>query len=114
MVNGGLLTPEDARTHKRRNVVTNVLGGPNPGVHAEIHKVPLEDGDVLLLCSDGLTEVVPDEAIARTLIEASSPTEASRLLVNQAREAGGPDNITTILARYRITPPEGLTIPTGL
>jgi protein phosphatase len=64
LVSGGVLSPEDAKTHARRNVVTNVIGGPSAGVHAEIHKVRLNDGDVLLLCSDGLTEPVDDRLIA--------------------------------------------------
>ena len=62
---------------RRRNVVTNVIGGPNPGVYAEIHKVRLADGDLLLLCSDGLTEPVDDPTIAAIL--AAAPRARGRL-----------------------------------
>jgi len=67
MVSGGVISAEDAKNHARRNIVTNVIGGPSAGVHAEIHKVKLLEGDVLLLCSDGLTEPVADDAIAEIL-----------------------------------------------
>ena len=102
LVTGGVLSAEDAKTHARRNVVTNVLGGPTAGVHAEIHKVRLEHGDVLLLCSDGLTEPVEDQLIARTLAEVTDPVAASKRLVDLALQKGGPDNVTAIVARYSI------------
>ncbi len=102
LISGGVLSPEDARTHARRNVVTNVIGGPSAGVHAEIHKLRLEDGDILLLCSDGLTEPVRDEAIAQALAEAADPNAAAERLIALALENGGPDNVTAIVARYKI------------
>ena len=107
MISGGVLAPEDAKTHPRRNVVTNVIGGPREGVHAEIHKLTIADGDVLLLCSDGLTEPVDDEEIAETLALHPEPEDACRLLVERALERGGPDNITVVVARYGLT--AGLT-----
>ncbi len=103
MVSGGVLAPEDAKTHPRRNVVTNVIGGPREGVHAEIHKLTVDDGDILLLCSDGLTEPVDDEGIAETLALHPEPEDACRFLVERALERGGPDNITVIVARYGLT-----------
>jgi serine/threonine protein phosphatase PrpC len=105
LVSGGVLSPEDAKTHARRNVVTNVIGGPSAGVHAEIHKVRLNDGDVLLLCSDGLTEPVSDEMIAETLDRTSDPEIAAAQLVALALEKGGPDNVTAVVARYSIEDP---------
>ncbi len=57
-----------------RNVVTNVLGGPEEGVYTEIHKLSVADGDILLLCSDGLTEPVKDTEIAAILGCAPPPT----------------------------------------
>jgi serine/threonine protein phosphatase PrpC len=106
LISGGVLTPEDARTHARRNVVTNVIGGPSAGVHAEIHKVRLEHGDVLLLCSDGLTEPVEDRLIATTLAEMTDPVAAANRLIALALENGGPDNVTAIVARYSIEEPK--------
>ncbi len=102
LVSGGMLTPEAARRHHRRNVVTNVIGGPSPGVHAEIHKVRLADGDVLLLCSDGLTEPVADLAIAEALAAHPEPEAAARRLIELALEHGAPDNVTVVVARYSL------------
>jgi len=98
----GNLPPEQARHHKRRNVVTNVIGGPSVGVHAEVHKLRVVDGDILLLCSDGLYQPVDHDEIARTLAEAADPEAACHLLIELALERGGPDNVTAVAARYRI------------
>ncbi len=100
LVDNGMITPEDARTHARRNVVTNVVGGPRPGVHAEIHKVCLLDGDLLLLCSDGLTEAVPDAEIAEILAGPDDPQGLAHRLVDRALDHGAPDNVTVVVARY--------------
>ncbi len=102
LIAGGTLRPEDARRHNRRNVVTNVIGGPSAGVHVEISKVRLFDGDILLLCSDGLTEPVEDALIADVLASADDPDSAARRLIELALEKGGPDNVTAIVARYSI------------
>jgi len=102
LVNQGTLTPEDAKRHKRRNVVTNVVGGPSQGVHAEVHKIRVVDGDTLLLCSDGLTEPVRDDAIASALAN-PDPESACKALIDLALEAGAPDNVTVIVARYRVS-----------
>ena len=101
LVTGGALKPEDAKKHHSRNVVTNVLGGPEAGVLAEIRKVTLADRDQFLICSDGLTEVVEDDAVAAILREAESADVACDRLVARAIERGGPDNITVVVARYR-------------
>jgi PPM family protein phosphatase len=105
LVSGGVLSAEDAKTHARRNIVTNVIGGPSAGVHAEIHKVRLQDGDVILLCSDGLTEPVDDGLIADTLAAVSDPETAARKLIDLALEHGGPDNVTVVVARYELEKP---------
>ena len=102
LVSGGAIKPEDARNHARRNIVTNVIGGPSAGVHAEIHKLRLSDGDMVLLCSDGLTEPVVDDAIAGILAQTDDPDAAAHKLVALALENGGPDNVTAIVARYSI------------
>jgi protein phosphatase len=100
LVQAGGLSPEQAKHDKRRNIVTNVVGGPHEGVHAEIHRLALADGDVLLLCSDGLSDPVGDEAIAAVLAQTADPEEACNRLVAGALENGGRDNITAIVARY--------------
>jgi len=102
LVSGGAITPEAAKHHRRRNVVTNVVGGPKEGVYAEIHKLSMADGDVLLLCSDGLTEAVPDETIAEVLGSTDDPDAASARLLELALERGAPDNVTMVIARYHV------------
>jgi len=103
LVQGGAITPEDAKRHRHRNIVTNVVGGPREGVFAEITKLKVADGDVLLLCSDGLTEPVADDEIAEILANNVRAEDACTRLVERALERGGPDNVTAIVARYRIS-----------
>ena len=100
LVKTGGISAEQAKHDKRRNIVTNVIGGPREGVKAEIHRLLLADGDVLLLCSDGLSDPVGDEAIAEVLAQTPDPEAACNRLVDLALERGGPDNITAIVARY--------------
>ncbi len=102
LVEAGGISAEQARHDKRRHVVTNVIGGPREGVKAEIHRLLLADGDVLLLCSDGLSDPVGDAAIAEVLAHTTDPEEACNRLVDLALDRGGPDNITAIVARYDI------------
>ncbi len=103
LVDAGQIAPEEARWHRRRNVVTNVVGGPSAGVYAEFQKTHLDDGDMLLLCSDGLTESVEPTRIARTLAaHADDPKAAARRLIELTLEAGAPDNVTVIVARYAV------------
>lgn len=100
MVETGLLTPDKAAEHEFRHIVTNVVGGPTPGVHASVHRMHLEPGDVLLLCTDGLTGMLPDERIATVLQACAGPQDACEQLVRLANEQGGTDNVTVIVARY--------------
>jgi PPM family protein phosphatase len=102
MLIDGLLRPEEARTRRRRHVVTNVLGGPELGVRGEVHKLRLVDGDRLLLCTDGLSEPVRDEQIAELLGLHPDPEDACQALVDAALSRGGPDNVTAVLAAYTI------------
>jgi protein phosphatase len=102
LVDQGALTPEEARSHPHRNVVTNVLGGPAEGVDPDVFRVDLQDGDVLLLCSDGLTEPVDEAAIAAVLAREPEPGMAAEELIAEALRRGGPDNVTVVLARVRI------------
>lgn len=103
LVDAGQITAEAARWHRRRNVVTNVVGGPNVGVVAEFRKAQLKNGDLLLLCSDGLTESVDPTRVAQTLAaHADDPDAATRRLIALALEGGAPDNVTVIVVRYTI------------
>jgi protein phosphatase len=100
LISSGGMSPEQAKRDARRNVVTNIIGGPSEGVSAEIHRLRIVDGDVLLLCSDGLNDPVPDAVIADVLAEYPDPQAATARLIELALEGGGPDNITAIVARY--------------
>jgi protein phosphatase len=100
MVSRGLLTPEQARCHPRRHMITNALGGGEVGVQVDVQRVTLEPGDMVLLCSDGLTDMVTDKQIARALTEEGGPRASCERLVAEANEAGGKDNVTVIVARF--------------
>jgi len=100
MVRRGVLPAEEAEKHHWRHVITNAVGGNDPELKVEVHKVHLQAGDGVLLCSDGLTSMLADEEIARILETEVDPEQACRQLVAQANEAGGEDNITVILGRY--------------
>jgi protein phosphatase len=100
LVSGGLLTPEAAQTHELRNVVTNAVGGGTSGVEPEVHKHTVAAGDMVLLCTDGLTGVMSDEEIAAVMTEDRAPGDICKALVDEANRRGGPDNITVVVARF--------------
>lgn len=100
MIRLGMLSPAEAARHPDRNVITNVLGGPELGVHVEMHKLDLEPGDVVLLCSDGLNGMVSDARMAALLQEEQEPQRACERLVAEANASGGSDNITVIVACF--------------
>lgn len=100
MVQNGTLKPEEAAQHRWRHVITNTVGGKSVPVKVELHKLQLEDGDRLLLCSDGLTEMLPGVEINRILQNAGEPEQACNWLVAGANEAGGKDNITVVVAHF--------------
>ncbi len=102
LIDAGAISPNDAKRHYQRNVVTNVIGGPRAGVFAEIHKLVLLDGDTLLFCTDGLTEPVNDDAIAEVLEHHPDPDDACARLVELALSRGGPDNVTAVVACYQV------------
>ena len=99
MVRRGALSAEAAEKHRWRHVITNAVGA-NSAVKVEVHKVHLEAGDAVLLATDGLTNMLTDEEIARILQTQVDPEQACRQLVARANEAGGKDNITVILVNY--------------
>lgn len=98
-VKRGSLTEEEARSSPFRNVITRSLGA-GPDVEVDIYQEQLEKGDVLVLCSDGLTGYVSDEEILETA-SAWSPSVAALKLVDRANERGGGDNITTLIIGIR-------------
>jgi PPM family protein phosphatase len=107
MVRRGAMTAEAAAQSRWRHVVTNAVGGDSADLKVEVHKLHLEGGDRVLLCSDGLTEMLPEEEINQALHTEGEPEQACRRLVTRANEAGGRDNITAVVAHFRAaTQPE--------
>jgi serine/threonine protein phosphatase PrpC len=92
------LTPEEARTHPQRNVIYKNLGD-KPTVEPDVITQPIVAGDRLLLCSDGLSNMVEDERLRQVVMLANSPQEACRQLIQEANHAGGEDNISIILVQ---------------
>jgi len=99
LARNGLISPDSVKTHHYRHIVTNILGGDRAGVDVEVQMETLEPGDEILLCSDGLTEMLPPERIAAILESEEDPEEACLRLVFEANSEGGRDNITAIVAR---------------
>ncbi len=96
----GQIAPEAVAGHRFKHVLTNVLGGHAGPVQTEIQHIRLEQGDRLLLCSDGLTDMVSDAQIAHVLSHIQGSDQSCRALVDLALEAGGRDNVTVVSARY--------------
>ncbi len=97
MIRVGELQRKDARSHPDRNVITRAIGVRTP-VRIDFFDVKLEEGDRILLCSDGLTTMVEDEDILHIVKKSTSPKEAAQRLVTEANKNGGKDNISVILA----------------
>ena len=98
-VQAGMLTPEEAEKHPLRNVITRALGGALQ-VTPDASEVVSRPGDVYLLCSDGLTGMVPEEEILRVVRDNADDLEkACQVLIDTANERGGLDNVTAILVK---------------
>jgi serine/threonine protein phosphatase PrpC len=98
LVRQGNLTPEAAKDNPLRSIITRALG-PEPEVEIETFTYPARNGDVYLLCSDGLTGMVPDDQVAAILRDSDSLEAAGRKLIAEANASGGRDNITVVLFR---------------
>jgi protein phosphatase len=97
MVDSGMLTEEQAKQSRFSNVLSRAIGAHD--ATPAIGLVDFQEGDIVLLCSDGLTKHVEDEALQRALEEETSAEAACRRLLNAALDGGGKDNITLIVAR---------------
>lgn len=97
MIEAGQLTPEEARVHPNRSVITRALGS-DPNVQPDLYEINVETGDRLLICSDGLSSMLRDNEIAATLARMRDPQRCASQLVNEAIAAGGHDNVTVIVA----------------
>ena len=102
LVDLGRLPSTDQADPRHRHILTNALGGSDREAKVDIDLMKLEDGDRVLLCSDGLTDMVDDPTIARILSEAAGSQQACESLVQLALENGGRDNVTVIVAGYQL------------
>ena len=100
LVDCGKLKAGDIPSSRVRHVLTNALGGSTEDVKVDVDFLRLEDSDRLLLCSDGLTDLVDDDTIAQTLAKAASAADGCAQLVQLALDRGGRDNVTVIVAAY--------------
>ncbi len=101
-VSQGLLPPEAARYHPYSSVITQAIGveGERGGLKPDIETFPLQVGDLFLLCSDGLTDMLDDSEIAE-ILRTCPPTQAAWTLIDRALAEGGRDNITVVLVQIR-------------
>jgi PPM family protein phosphatase len=98
LIERGKLTEEQAETHPQRSVITRALG-PEPNVQVDLETFQARAGDVFLVCSDGLTSMIPESRLGPILTRAGSLEEAGHALIDAANDAGGRDNITVVLFR---------------
>jgi serine/threonine protein phosphatase PrpC len=109
LIEAGEITAEEAEVSERRNIILQALG-PEAAIKVDITHQQLRRGDVLVLCSDGLSGVVRDHEIARVSRESADLVSLCHQLINLANESGGPDNITVVAARFE---GEGLEPPSA-
>src|SRR6201996_5019520 len=98
LIRRGKLTPEQAAAHPQRSIITRALG-IEPEVEVDTWTYPMRAGDIVLLCSDGLTSMITEPQIAAVLAEESDLARAGDRLIAEATAAGGRDNITVVLFR---------------
>lgn len=113
LVDGGYITPAEALVHPRRHVVTRALG-TGPDTEADYWLIPVEEGDRMLVCSDGLTGEVSDDGIHRALSTLSHPQDAVDSLIQSALRSGGRDNVTVVVvdaSNVAGSDPEARTVP---
>lgn len=100
-VEQGLLTPEEARKHPRKNIILHALG-TDPTISFDMLEGRGLDHDIFLLCSDGLTDMVEDAAIHEILVSTATIQQKMENLIQAALAAGGRDNVTVILCEVRV------------
>ncbi len=98
MVEEGLVAPEDAARHPKRHIITQALGSQR-GISPHVAAHAIEPGDCFLLCTDGLTTTVSEDAIG-SILAAERPTAACKHLIEAANGAGGIDNVTVVVMKF--------------
>nr|MDT0661255.1 protein phosphatase 2C domain-containing protein [Micromonospora sp. DSM 115978] len=102
LVDQGVLTPAEARRHPQRSLVTRAVQGA--GLAPTVDTIGTAAGDRLLLCSDGLSDVVDDQVIGQTLAHWADRAQCADQLVKLAHQAGAPDNVTMVIADVEAVP----------
>jgi len=100
LIDTGQLSEKEATAFGARHMLVNALGGTSEDVEVDVSQLKLANGDRLLLCSDGLTDMVDDETIRQVLIECRESAAACARLIDLALAAGGRDNVTVVVAGY--------------
>jgi protein phosphatase len=98
----GAIPQQSVARSPYRNLLTNYVGGAKGDVHVDVSQLLLQDGDLVLLCTDGLTDMLPESQIAELLAAAQEPQATCQALVDRALAGGGRDNVTVVVGRYRI------------
>ena len=97
MIETGTITREESVNHPQKNVILRALG-TSPEVNADVFFTKLSQDDVLLMCSDGLTNMLSESDIAKVILSSTSPEDSAKELIQMANAAGGNDNITVVVA----------------
>ena len=97
-VRAGVLDREASADSSDQHILLRVLGGA-PDVDVDLHEVPVRPGDYLLLCSDGLTRMVPDSTLAEAIVRCRAPQRICDCLIDAANRNGGADNITVVVVQ---------------
>ncbi len=96
LVDSGQITADEARTHPSRSIITRALGS-DPDMYADHFSLEVSNGDRIILCSDGLSSMIPDDQIEAFAVSSASPQQAADNLVAAALTAGGLDNVTVVV-----------------
>lgn len=113
MIASGRITPDQARNVKQRNMLLEAIG-VQPKVGPDLIRVQVQPGDVLMLCSDGLTGPLDDRRILDLMLQYQDPVRCCRALTEAACAAGGPDNVTVAMARFHASPNDPAYDPNAL
>lgn len=109
LVKGGVISAEEAKEHPKKNVITQTLGVSDT-VQVRARQFQTQSEDLLLLCSDGLTDMIDDRLIATILVQDNALKQKAKQLIESAKAAGGRDNITVLLVAQEKTPQQGATV----
>jgi len=102
----GMLRKDELSSHPQKNLITRSIG-PHPQVEVDVEQGEARVGDLFVLCSDGLTDMVPEDKLRKILSDTSkSPQQLGEMLVSEANERGGQDNITVVVIRLEPGAPE--------